>query len=308
MPDPTGVQSHLNRQHRGIAWKEPCRVATTATVTISTALNSGDTIDGVTLADGDRVLVKDQSTGAENGIYVVSSSPTRAYDMDQDGTTSVVAEEIAGAVVKVLAGTVNGGTFWETTNVAGGTLGSTTITWARLNIPGGLVLLAETVLGSDTATMTLTGIPSGYRDLICIVRARTDAANDDSFMKFRVGSGSIDSGANYGMIYYLEGAAGANQVSNSGQTSVTGMLECGNNSTTGAFAVTEIQIINYASTSQFRHMLWTSGKFGAGTSGPYQSRGSAAWRNAANAIDQVSCIPDTGNFKTGSALTVYGRG
>jgi hypothetical protein len=160
MPDPTGLLSHLNRQHRGMAWKEPCRVATTATVTISTALNSGDTIDGVTLADGDRVLVKDQSTGNQNGIYVVGTTPARAYDMDQDGTTSVVAEEIAGAFVWVIAGTANAQTLWFTTNVAGGTLGSTTITFSQFTGGGGTTITTKdegSTLSSTVTTLDFTG-------------------------------------------------------------------------------------------------------------------------------------------------------
>ena len=53
------------------------RCATTANITIATALNAGDSIDGVTLAAGDRVLVKNQTTASQNGIYIVSDSPAR---------------------------------------------------------------------------------------------------------------------------------------------------------------------------------------------------------------------------------------
>ena len=55
--------------------------ATTANITIATALNNGDTLDGVTLSTNDRVLVKDQSTASQNGIYIVGSSPARADDL-----------------------------------------------------------------------------------------------------------------------------------------------------------------------------------------------------------------------------------
>ena len=62
------------------------RVATTASITIATALNAGDTIDGITLANGDRVLVKNQSgSPAENGIYVVGASPARSSDANEAG-------------------------------------------------------------------------------------------------------------------------------------------------------------------------------------------------------------------------------
>lgn len=131
MPDPTGRVSHLPDFHRGVAWKEPCRVATTANITIATALNAGDTIDGVTLAAGDRVLVKDQSTGSQNGIYVAGTSPARAYDMDQDATTTVPASEVMGAIVYVIAGTANGGKSYKNTNTSVPILGTTALTFTE---------------------------------------------------------------------------------------------------------------------------------------------------------------------------------
>ena len=136
MPDPTGRISHLPDMHRGVAWKEPCRVATTASITISTALNAGDTIDGVTLAAGDRVLVKDQSTGSQNGIYIAGATPARAFDMDQDASTSVPASEVMGAIVYVIAGTANGGTLWKNTNTTAPTIGSTSLTFSQIASTG----------------------------------------------------------------------------------------------------------------------------------------------------------------------------
>lgn len=129
--DPTGIFSHNYRQHRGISWKEHVRCATTANITIATALNAGDVIDGITLAAGNRVLVKDQSTGSQNGIYIAGTTPVRAADMDQDLTTAVVAEEIAGAFVYVAEGTANGGTLWHTTNPDGDTIGTDALTWEQ---------------------------------------------------------------------------------------------------------------------------------------------------------------------------------
>lgn len=128
MPDPTGRISHGPEMHRGVAWKEPVRVATTGNVTLS----GTQTIDGVAVVAGDRVLVKDQTTGSQNGLYLCAAGVwTRTFDMDQDATTSVPAEEVLGAVVEVLAGTVNGGTFWRTTNTATPTLGTTAIAWIQ---------------------------------------------------------------------------------------------------------------------------------------------------------------------------------
>lgn len=103
-------------------WKQPCRCATTASVTISTALNAGDTIDTVTLAAGDRVLVKNQGTASENGIYIAGATPARAADMDDD-------LEVLGAVVQVIAGS-QAGTTWRCTNTAATIVDTDAIDWA----------------------------------------------------------------------------------------------------------------------------------------------------------------------------------
>jgi hypothetical protein len=89
-----------------LCWKAPCRVATTASIDVG---DPGSTIDGVALAVGDRVLVKDQLSPRENGIYIwngAGSSMTRAPDAD-------TTEKLLGAVVTVLEGTFNAGTTWR---------------------------------------------------------------------------------------------------------------------------------------------------------------------------------------------------
>jgi hypothetical protein len=86
----------------------------------------------VTLAAGDRVLVKDQSTGSQNGIYLAGVTPIRDFDMDQDATTSVPASEVMGAIVYVIAGTANGGTLWRNTNTTVPILGTTALTFSQI--------------------------------------------------------------------------------------------------------------------------------------------------------------------------------
>lgn len=98
-------KAYVDNSIMGVKPKQAVRVATTGNITIATALNSGDTLDGVTLADGDRVLVKDQSSPEQNGIYVVGASPARASDFD---SLSPI-DEINGSWVGVQSGTANGG-------------------------------------------------------------------------------------------------------------------------------------------------------------------------------------------------------
>jgi hypothetical protein len=102
------------------------RAATTANIVIATALNNADTLDGVTLATGDLVLVKNQSAPAENGIYVVGVSPARHSDFD-------TYDENPAALVAVMEGTAGADTLWLCTSDKGGVLGVAAITFVQVD-------------------------------------------------------------------------------------------------------------------------------------------------------------------------------
>jgi len=127
--DPTDAanKGYVDAAVVGIDWKASVRVATTAAVTLATAFENGDTLDGVTLATGDRVLVKDQADGSENGIYVVNASgaPTRASDADTS------AEVTASFAVFVEEGTVNADSAWTLTNNGTVTIGTTVLVFTQ---------------------------------------------------------------------------------------------------------------------------------------------------------------------------------
>lgn len=109
----------------GVYWKEPVRIASTANINLSSALVNGATIDGVTIATGDRVLVKDQSTASQNGIYdvVASGEASRSSDCD-------TAEELNGAAVFVKEGTAAADQgYIQTATIS--TIGSDTVTWVQ---------------------------------------------------------------------------------------------------------------------------------------------------------------------------------
>lgn len=112
----------------GISWKNEVRLATTANGTLASAFANGQSIDGTALVTGDRILIKDQSTASENGIYTVNASgaPTRATDADS-------AAEIYGAAVFVTNGTANGGKRYVCSTQAPITVGSTNITFAQFD-------------------------------------------------------------------------------------------------------------------------------------------------------------------------------
>jgi hypothetical protein len=111
----------------GRDWKDSVDVATTAAGTLATSFENGDTVDGVTLVTGMRILIKDQASGSENGIYVVAASgaPARATDADSS------AEVTAGMSVPVAQGTANADTIWTLTTNDTITLGTTALSFAQ---------------------------------------------------------------------------------------------------------------------------------------------------------------------------------
>lgn len=109
----------------GVVWLESAKVATVGNITLS----GTQTIDGATLSVADRVLVKDQTTASENGVYVVASGAwTRATDFD-----TVSSSEIsAGKSIFVGKGDVNGGTSWVLSTAGTITLGTTPLIWTQI--------------------------------------------------------------------------------------------------------------------------------------------------------------------------------
>ena len=164
MPDPTWSERlawhamDLNEEGHDVGqagkWKQPVRVATTAPGTLATSFEAGDTIDGVTLADGDRILLKDQSADDENGIYIVGTgTPIRAEDFD-------TGSEALGSVVYVIAGTTNSGKAYRLTNTTEPTIDTDPLTFAEFG-------------GGSTVT-EITDLPTAETDTA--KRLRPDGA------------------------------------------------------------------------------------------------------------------------------------
>jgi hypothetical protein len=111
----------------GLPIKQTVRAATTGAGTLASSFEAGDTLDGVTLATGDRILVKNQATASENGIYVVNKTgaPTRAYDADTS------AKVKPNTLVGVSEGTANADKWFQLTSNAPIVLGTTNLTWAE---------------------------------------------------------------------------------------------------------------------------------------------------------------------------------
>ena len=128
-------KGYVDAQLQGLDVKQSVRVATTANGTLASAFANGQTVDGVTLATDDRILLKNQSTGSENGIYTVNASgaPTRAADFDSN------SEVTGGAFFFVEEGTVNADNGFALTNDGAITVGTTALTFTQFSGAGQLI-------------------------------------------------------------------------------------------------------------------------------------------------------------------------
>ena len=122
------TKGYVDSISQGLHWKDSVKVATTANITLS----GTQTIDGVAISADQRVLVKNQSTGSENGIYLCKSGAwERSADMNAAG-------EFSGAAVFVQEGTANGDTGYVCTNDGNVTVGTTAITFVQFTGAGQL--------------------------------------------------------------------------------------------------------------------------------------------------------------------------
>jgi hypothetical protein len=137
------TKGYVDSVAEGLHVHESAVAATTTNVNLANALENGDVLDGITLATGNRILVKNQTTQSENGIYVVQASgqPVRATDFD------TASEVDSGDFIFVYSGTVNAGTGWVQTNRPA-VIGTDSIVFAQFSGAG-------TYLGG--AGMTLDG-------------------------------------------------------------------------------------------------------------------------------------------------------
>ncbi len=112
---------------RGLVWKPEVVAATTAAITLS----GTQTIDGVALSAGQRVLVKDQASAPTNGIYVVAAGAwSRATDLDE------ASEFTNGVAVTVEQGTTNGDRAFVMATDGTVTVGTTALSWVALGGTG----------------------------------------------------------------------------------------------------------------------------------------------------------------------------
>ena len=145
-------KSYVDSLVEGLAWKDSCRVATQSNLNLA---SPGATIDGISMASQDRVLVRSQSTASENGIYVWNGAST-AMTRSLDASTF---PELEQAVTTVEEGTSAATTYRQ--DQINGTIDSSTISWVTFG----------------TAAPAASESTAGIAELA--TQAETDAGTDD---------------------------------------------------------------------------------------------------------------------------------
>ena len=177
-------KSYVDSMAQGLSYKSPVRVVATANGTLASAFENGDSVDGVTLATGDRILLAGQSTGSENGIYTVNASgaPTRATDADANGEIRV------GTVVYVRSGTADNTGLWVCTATAADpwVAGTSSSTWSlyfgiNTTVAGAGLTATSDVLAVGAGTgITVNADDVAINTAVVVRKYATDVGDNSS--------------------------------------------------------------------------------------------------------------------------------
>ena len=179
--DPTAALQAATKQYvdnaiTGLDFKQSVRATTTANITLS----GTQTIDGVALIAGDRVLVKDQTTANQNGIYVVAAgSWSRASDADN----SPAGEVTAGMYAFIEEGTTYASSGWVLATANPITLGSTNLSFQQFNGLGQLTAGTGLTKTGSTLSITASGVSAGtYSSMTVDTTGRVTAGTNPGYI------------------------------------------------------------------------------------------------------------------------------
>ena len=180
------IKSYVDDAVAGLRTRIIAECATTANVNLTNGLEAGDTIDGVTLVAGDRVLVKDQSDATENGLYLAVSSGSASRDPEHD-----TIAELSGGMIVVNQGTANDNKIFLCTTDSDGSIGSTNITYTVVT-PSNTGTVTSIGLTQSGSEFTISGTPVTSSGNITIDVNRISAT--------KIGGGTTVSDTEYGYL------------------------------------------------------------------------------------------------------------
>jgi hypothetical protein len=173
------TKNYVDNLVTGLRTRVIARVASTANVVIASALENGDVLDGVTLATGNRVLLKNQTTTSENGIYIVVATGGASRDPEFD-----IISEIAGQLILVSEGSTHADDLFLCTTDTSATLGSSAISYTQVFPSSGGTVTSVAVADSGSSEFTVTGSP--------ITSSGTISLAINTINATKIGTGSVD--------------------------------------------------------------------------------------------------------------------
>ena len=188
------TKNYVDNLVAGLRTRAVARVASTTNVAISSGLENGDTLDGITLVTGNRVLLKDQSTPSQNGLYTVVASGAASRDTEYD-----TISELAGQLILVSEGSTHADDLFLCTTDTSATLGSSTISYTQVFPSSGGTVTSVGLADAGSSEFTVTNSPVTSSGTINI------AVN--SIAATKIGTGTVDN-TEFG---YLNGVTSAIQ-------------------------------------------------------------------------------------------------
>jgi hypothetical protein len=300
---PTGATDIANKQYvdfyaAGLSWKQPALTGTSGNITLSGL----QTINGVTLVAGDVVLVKNQTTSSQNGIYVASAG---AWTYSPGGDTW---SEYVGAIIFITNGSL-AGTAWYCTAQPGGTLGTTAMTWSNFSVASSYTAGTGLTLTGTQFSITNTGVSAatyGSASSVPVTafnaqgQATSVTNTSIAINGNQITSGTIDSARLSGSYSGITGLGTLVNltVTNAIVGSITGNAATATSATTAGSATTATTATNLAG--------------GASGNVPYQTASGATTFLATGTNGQVltlaSGIPSWATPTTGTVTSVGGTG
>ena len=148
------TKNYVDQAVAGLRTRIIAEVATTANISLTTDLENGDTLDGVTLVTGDRVLVKDQSDATANGLYIVVASGTASRDPQFD-----TIAELSGQMIVVNQGTANDNKIFLCTTDSDATIGVSNITYTQVTPSNVGTVTSVAVADAGSSEFTVANSP-----------------------------------------------------------------------------------------------------------------------------------------------------
>ena len=174
------TKNYVDQAVAGLRTRTIAEAGTTGNVDLTADLQNGDTIDGVTLVTGDRVLVKDQTDATENGLYLVVASGTASRDPEHD-----TIAELSGGMVVVNQGTSNDNKIFLCTTDSDGVIGSSNITYSQIT-------------PANVGTVTSVGLADGGSSEFTIGNSPITSSGNITITVNAIDTSKITNGASKG--------------------------------------------------------------------------------------------------------------